>query len=218
MSVPQSILNWIHSVRPATLVAQSHTWLVESSRRATLTPTLTPERGEGVAVGFGTGLREQEVRMTDEQYMQLAIQIARQGIAANQSPFGAVVVRDAGVVAVAHNTVWHDGDPTAHAEINAIRQAAAVLRCIDLSVCTMFTTCEPCPMCLAAIHWSKISRVVYGASIADAAAAGFSELHVPAAQLAEAGRSPLRVDAGPLREECRELFELWRTSGTSGVY
>ena len=156
--------------------------------------------------------------MTDEQYMQLAIQKGREGIAAGQSPFGAVVICDGQVVAAAHNTVWRDSDPTAHAEINAIRQAAAALRGIDLSVCTMFTTCEPCPMCLAAIHWSKINRVVYGATIADAAAAGFSELHMPAKQLAEAGGSALRVEAGPLREECRELFELWRNTGTSRAY
>ena len=156
--------------------------------------------------------------MTNEQYVQLAIQKAREGIAAGQSPFGAVVARDGRAVAAAHNTVWRDSDPTAHAEVNAIRQAAATLHSIDLSGCTMFTTCEPCPMCLAAIHWSKISRVVYGATIADAAAAGFSELHVPAAQLAKAGRSSLRVEAGPLRDECRELFELWRISGTSMAY
>ena len=156
--------------------------------------------------------------MTDEQYVQLAIQKAREGIAVGQSPFGAVVIRDGHVVAAAHNTVWRDGDPTAHAEINAIRQAAAALRSIDLGVCTMFTTCEPCPMCLAAIHWSRIIRVVYGATIADAAAAGFSELHVPAEELARAGGSGLRVEAGPLREECRELFELWRKSGTNRAY
>ncbi|MBI3468757.1 MAG: nucleoside deaminase [Planctomycetes bacterium] len=156
--------------------------------------------------------------MTDEQYVQLAIQIAREGIAAGQSPFGAVVVRDGQTLAVSHNTVWRDSDPTAHAEVNAIRQAAAALHSIDLNGCTMFTTCEPCPMCLAAIHWSKINRVAYGATIADAAAAGFSELHVPAEYLAEAGRSPLRVEAGPLREQCRELFELWRNSGSSRAY
>ena len=156
--------------------------------------------------------------MTDEQYMQLAIQKAREGITAGQSPFGAVVICDGHVVAAAHNTVWRDSDPTAHAEINAIRHAASTLRSIDLSGCTMFSTCEPCPMCLAAIHWSKINRVAYGATIADADAAGFSELHMSAKQLAEAGGSAVRVETGPLREECRELFELWRKSGTNRAY
>ncbi len=76
----------------------------------------------------------------------------------------------------------------------------------------MFTTCEPCPMCLAAIHWAKIARVVYGASLADAAAAGFSELRVGAKELAQMGGSPLRVEDGLLREECRGLFDSWLAS------
>jgi guanine deaminase len=156
--------------------------------------------------------------MTDEQCVRLAIESAREGISAGQSPFGAVVVGGGQVVAVAHNTVWRDCDPTAHAEINAIRRAAAAVQHIDLRGYDMFTTCEPCPMCLAAIHWSKIDRVVYGATIADAAAAGFSELHVAAKELVERGGSPLRVEAGPLRAECRELFEVWRTCGTSKAY
>ena len=107
-----------------------------------------------------------------KNFMSLAIAKARDGIAAGQSPFGAIIVRGHDVVAVTHNTVWLDTDPTAHAEVNCIRSAAKALKLIDLSGCEMYSTCEPCPMCLAAIHWSKIDRVVYGATIADAAAAG----------------------------------------------
>jgi tRNA(Arg) A34 adenosine deaminase TadA len=150
--------------------------------------------------------------------MRLAVEKSREGIAAGQTPFGAVIVLDEKVVAAAHNTVWRDGDPTAHAEVNAIRQAAGRLRRIDLAGCAMFTTCEPCPMCLAAIHWSKIGRVVYGASIADAAAYGFSELHVGAKQLAEMGGSRLRVELGPYRDECRALFDLWKKTNLSQIY
>ncbi len=156
--------------------------------------------------------------MTDEEFMRQAIEKTRQGIALGQAPFGAVIVLDGKVVVAAHNTVWRDCDPTAHAETNAIRQAASFLGRIDLSGTVMFTTCEPCPMCLAAIHWAKIDRVVYGASIEDAATAGFSELHVPARELAERGRSPLRVDPGPCRDECLELFKLWRESNLSRPY
>ncbi len=156
--------------------------------------------------------------MTDEEYMRLAIEKTREGIRAGQSPFGAVVVLGERVVSAAHNTVWRDHDPTAHAEVNAIRQAASALARIDLSGATLFTTCEPCPMCLAATHWAKIDRVVYGASIEDASTAGFSELHVPARELAERGRSPLRVDPGPCRNECLELFKLWRESKLSEPY
>jgi tRNA(Arg) A34 adenosine deaminase TadA len=116
-------------------------------------------------------------------------------------------------VAVAHNTVWLTCDPTAHAEINAIRQAAATLKTISLRGCTLFATCEPCPMCLSAIHWAKIDTVYYGATIADAAAAGFCELHFPARELATRGGSKLQVEEGPLRAECCELFAIWKKSG-----
>src|SRR5437763_16263183 len=106
--------------------------------------------------------------MDEQTWMWRAIERAREGIAKGQSPFGAAVVSGGKVVAAAHNTVWLDTDPTAHAEVNAIRQAAAALGTIKLAGCVMFTTCEPCPMCLAAVHWAKFDRVVYGATIADA--------------------------------------------------
>jgi tRNA(Arg) A34 adenosine deaminase TadA len=156
--------------------------------------------------------------MTDADAMQLALDQARAGIAAAQSPFGAVIVRAGAVVAAAHNTVWRTTDPTAHAEVNTIRAAAPALGTIFLHGCTMYTSCEPCPMCLAAIHWAKIDRVVYAAAIADAAAAGFSELALPAADLARRGGSPLVVEAGPLRAEGRELFEAWRRAGLARPY
>ena len=156
--------------------------------------------------------------MSNPDFMRTAVEKAREGIAAGQTPFGAVVVRAGKVVASAHNTVWRDTDPTAHAEVNAIRQAALALGSIDLAGCDMFTTCEPCPMCLSAIHWSKIERVVYGATIADAAAAGFSELHVDAKKLAEMGGSPLRVEALAGCEDCRALFELWLKAARSAKY
>ena len=156
--------------------------------------------------------------MSDEEHMRQAIAGARVGIARGQSPFGAAVVCGDRPVAVEHNTVWLDGDPTAHAEVNALRRAAAALGTIDLAGCTMFTPCEPCPMCLAAIHWAKIDRVVYGASIADAAAAGFTELQVPARELAERGGSPLRVEGGLCDAECRALFAHWREQGLGKAY
>ena len=156
--------------------------------------------------------------MQEADLMNLAIEVARQGIAAGQSPFGAIIVRGGDVVAATHNTVWRDGDPTAHAEVNCIRHAARALKTIDLHGCTMFSTCEPCPMCLSAIHWSKIDRVVYGATIADAASAGFSELDVAAKLLAEMGRSPLRVEDGLLREPCARLFSEWREAALCKTY
>jgi tRNA(Arg) A34 adenosine deaminase TadA len=156
--------------------------------------------------------------MTDADFLGQAIAKAREGIAAGQSPFGSAIVRDGRIVAAAHNTVWRDTDPTAHAEVNNIRAAARALGTIELSGCVLYSTCEPCPMCLSAIHWAKITRVVYGASIADAAAAGFSELCVPAHELARLGGSTLLVEGGLLAEECRALFEEFRKAGNSRVY
>ena len=156
--------------------------------------------------------------MSEQEYMRLAIRKAQEGIAIGQSPFGSVIVHDGKVVVATHNTVWHDGDPTAHAEVNCIRAAARALGTIFLHGCELYSTTEPCPMCLSAIHWAKIERVVYGATIADAAAAGFCELCVDAKALAEMGKSPLRVESGLLREECADLFSQWLRSGMARPY
>ena len=156
--------------------------------------------------------------MTDADFLRLAIRAAREGIAAGQSPFGSVIVRRENVVAAAHNTVWRDTDPTAHAEVNNIRAAARALGSIALAGCTLYSTCEPCPMCLSAIHWAKIERVVYGAAIADAAAAGFSELRIAASELARMSGSALVVEGGLLAEECRALFEEFRRGSTGKTY
>ena len=156
--------------------------------------------------------------MTEADFLRAAIGAAREGIAAGQSPFGSVIARDGQIVTASHNTVWRDTDPTAHAEVNNIRAASRVLKSIDLAGCTLYSTCEPCPMCLAAIHWSKIGRVVYGAAIADAAAAGFSEMRVPARELARLSGSPLVVEGGLLAEECRALFAEFRKAGKAITY
>ncbi len=142
--------------------------------------------------------------------MGRAIAACRDSIAAGQTPFGCVIARNGEVVASAHNTVWQDTDITAHAEINAIRSACRALATIDLTGCDLYTTCEPCPMCLAASHWARIRTLYFGATIADAAAAGFHELHLPAAELARLGGSPLVVVEGIERAACRALFKAWQ--------
>jgi guanine deaminase len=156
--------------------------------------------------------------MTEADFMRAAIEITQKGIDASQSPFGSVIVHDGKIVAATHNTVWRDTDPTAHAEVNCIRAAARALNAIAFKGCTLYSTTEPCPMCLAAIHWAKLDRVVYGATIADAAAAGFHELFVDAKLLASMGKSPLIVESGLLREECADLFQQWLKTGRARAY
>lgn len=143
--------------------------------------------------------------------MRRAVAVCRRGILAGQSPFGAVVATwDGQIVSEAHNSVRAGCDPTAHAEVNAIRAAASRLRTIDLSGHVLFTTCEPCPMCAAAIHWARIDAVYYGARIEDAARAGFHELTLGCAELYRAGGSGVAVHADVLRAECAALFTAWQ--------
>ncbi len=146
-----------------------------------------------------------------EELMREALRAARRGVGAGQSPFGAVVATSQGaVVCAAHNRVRTAMDPTAHAEVSAIREACSLLNTGDLSGHVIVTTCEPCCMCAGAIHWARLDVVAYGASIADAARAGFSELTVGCQSLYERGRSGVRVQGGVLAEECRALFRTWQ--------
>jgi tRNA(Arg) A34 adenosine deaminase TadA len=156
--------------------------------------------------------------MTAADFMRAAIAKTRAGIADGQSPFGSVIVQNNAIVAATHNTVWLTTDPTAHAEVNCIRAAAKALNNISLHGCTLYSTTEPCPMCLSAIHWAKIDRVVFGATIADAAGAGFAELFIDAKDMAKMGRSPLIVDSGLLQAECAALFDEWKKAGKGRAY
>ena len=118
-----------------------------------------------------------------DDFMNEAIAEAAAGVAAGEGgPFGAVVVKNGRVVARGHNQVVAHGDPTAHAEVQAIRAACRELGSFDLSGCEIYATCEPCPMCFAAIHWARLDRVRFGATRADAAAVGIRRRrHLPGA-------------------------------------
>lgn len=145
----------------------------------------------------------------DEHWMRAALQIARDGIRDGQTPFGACLVRGDELIAARHNHVWKEQDITAHAEVTAIREACRKLGTVNLADCTMYSTCEPCPMCFTACHWAKIPRIVFGADIADAQAAGFTELSISNRQLRELGASGVELAGGVLKEECAALFSEW---------
>jgi guanine deaminase len=111
----------------------------------------------------------------DKLFLLRAIQIASAGIENGGGPFGAVIVKDDKIIAEAYNRVVLNNDPTAHAEILAIRQSSEILKSHELNECTLYTSCEPCPMCLGAIYWSGISKVIYACDRTDAEKAGFSD-------------------------------------------
>ncbi len=114
--------------------------------------------------------------MTDLDFLRRAVELARGNLdSGDGGPFGAVVVVDGRIVGEGSNQVLRSHDPTAHAEVVAIRAAGRALARFHLEGATLYTSCEPCPMCLAAAHWAQISRIVYAADRSDAAAAGFQD-------------------------------------------
>ncbi len=154
----------------------------------------------------------------DEAFMRLAIEATRKGIAQGQTPFGAVIVKNGEVVVASHNQVWLDTDITAHAEVTAIRSACKLLDTIDLSGATIYSTCEPCPMCFSASHWAKLDRIVYGATIEDAEKAGFHELSIHNHDMKHLGGSAIEITPHVLRSECAALFNLWKEAGHARLY
>ena len=113
--------------------------------------------------------------MCKAKFMQMAIDLEVENVANNGGPFGAVIVRGDEIVATGANRVTASCDPTAHAEVSAIRNACDKLGTFDLSGCDIYTSCEPCPMCLGAIYWAHLDRIYYGCNKEDAAAAGFDD-------------------------------------------
>ena len=129
--------------------------------------------------------------MKHEFFLTKAIEKAMENIENGGGPFGAVIVREGEIIATCGNSVTIDNDPTAHAEVNCIREACKVLNTFDLSDCVIYSSCEPCPMCLSAIYWARIQHIYYAATRKDAALAGFDDQHI--------------YDEIPLKEEDRSL-------------
>ena len=150
--------------------------------------------------------------------MRVAIAKAREGIALGQTPFGACIARAGGLLSSAHNVVWQTTDITAHAEIDAIRDACRKLSTVDLSGCVIYSTCEPCPMCFSACHWARLSKIVYGANIQDALHSGFHELQIPNMRLKELSASPVEIVSDFLRDEAVELFHLFDQQPNKRTY
>ncbi len=155
--------------------------------------------------------------MTDPGLLRRAIALAIESVASGGGPFGALVVRDSRIVGSGQNRVVPEHDPTAHAEIRAIRDAARVLETHDLSGCELYSSCEPCPMCLGAVHWARIELVHFGCNRSDAAAAGFSDawIYDELALPAESRRVVLHQS---LQDEARKAFEAWKAKADRVSY
>jgi len=153
-----------------------------------------------------------------ESLMQLAIAKCREGIANGQSPFGCAIKIGDRVVAVAHNRVRLNTDITAHAEISALRDACTETGEIHLTGAIVATTCEPCPMCMAALHWARVETVYYGATIDDAETAGFNELTLAASDVLKIGGSDVKLVPGVCVEDCKALFSEWKAAAKAGTY
>lgn len=144
----------------------------------------------------------------DRRFLEMAIGAAEENIADGGGPFGAVIVRSGKVLATAGNRVIPGHDPTAHAEIQAIRITAEALGTHDLSDCVIYASCEPCPMCLGAIYWAGIRRIVYASDRYRAAAAGFDDEMIYEELALDNGERSIIMDRG-LEKEGDRVLEKW---------
>ena len=146
--------------------------------------------------------------MEKKELMHRAIQLSIESVKNGGGPFGAVIAKGGEIIAEASNSVTIDHDPTAHAEVNAIRKATSKLGTFDLSGCDIFTSCEPCPMCLGAIYWAHLDRIYYANDRKDAANIGFDddfiyeEISIPVSQR----KKPMEAF---MRSEAIKAFQLW---------
>ena len=150
------------------------------------------------------------------RWMKIAYDEATKGMLANEGgPFGAVILKDGELIAKAHNQVLQSNDPTAHAEVNAIREASQKLGRFNLSDCILYTTCMPCPMCLGAIMWARIGTVYYGATEQDALRGGFDDLKFyEMLQGEKEGLTLTQID----QKESASLFDIWNEQDDKQIY
>ena len=154
----------------------------------------------------------------DRKFLLEAIELAKEGVEKGAGgPFGCVIVKDGMIVGKGHNQVTSSNDPTAHAEVMAIRDACAKLGAYQLTGCDLYTSCEPCPMCLGAIYWARPRRVIYACTRDEAANAGFDD-----AVIYQEINIPAEKRKIPFDHQCLSqasaLFDLWKIKGDKRLY
>ena len=145
----------------------------------------------------------------DREFMREAIRLANESVKNGGGPFGAVIVKDNEIIAGSSNSVTIDNDPTAHAEVNTIRQACKKLGTFDLSGCVIYTSCEPCPMCLGAIYWAKIDSIYYGNNRTDARNIDFADDFIYDELNRQFDERTIPI-IPLLRDEALQSFRLWQ--------
>ncbi len=155
--------------------------------------------------------------MGNKEFMRKAIEMSLNSIDNGGGPFGAVIVKDGEIVAAASNSVTTDNDPTAHAEVNAIRMACKKLGTFDLSGCEIYASCEPCPMCLAAIYWARIDKLYYANTKQDADKIGFSDNFIYEEFAKPENQRSIKITA-MLRNEAIKAFEKWENKTDKTEY
>ena len=155
--------------------------------------------------------------MTKEELMRRAIALSENSVNNGGGPFGAVIAKDGIIVAEASNSVTIDNDPTAHAEVNAIRQATRALKTFNLEGCEIYTSCEPCPMCLGAIYWAHLDRIYYANDRKDAAKIGFDDefIYEEIDRKIEGRHRPM---IALLRDEALGAFRMWEENTSKTEY
>lgn len=161
---------------------------------------------------------ENTTQQQHEKFMRMAIGLSEKNVTSQLGgPFGAVVVKDGKVIAKSGNKVTSTNDPTAHAEVSAIRIACKKLKTFDLTGCVIYTSCEPCPMCLSAVYWSRINTIYYANTKVDAANIGFDDQFIY-----EELEKPMSERSLPihqmLRDEAIQAFKLWEHSQMRVTY
>lgn len=149
--------------------------------------------------------------MKDKKYfMKIALEEAKKGMLNGEGgPFGAIIVKDGEIISKAHNEVLKTNDPTAHAEIVAIRKASKKLGRFNLSDCEIYSTCEPCPMCFSAIHWAKIKKLYFVCSRKDAAEIGFDDNYIY--EVIKGKIKDEKLKSEKIEEDsCYKLFNEWK--------
>lgn len=149
--------------------------------------------------------------------MRRAIELSMRNIENNGGPFGAVIVKDGTIIAEGVNRVTSDKDPTAHAEINTIRQACKKLGTFNLSGCEIYTSCEPCPMCLGAIYWARLDKIYYGNDKQDAGKIGFDDAFIYAEIALKPENRQLKA-LQQLPNEAIVAFNKWEKKEDKTVY